>query len=390
MAVCFLSSSVYRVPLDPTVEAKFVALKALAPVVVIGFSPNLRPQAFTQHARFVLLPRPAPVVLRHLTLLVGGVLAGLWAVIRGGVRVLIAQSPYEGAAGAVIKGVARRLGYRVALVIESHGDFELAAAARTPPYAAVLRRTVAFALARADLMRAVSEATRVQLARWAPSLPQVVFPAWTNLEVFLTQVGRDEQRRAEIIFAGSVVPVKGVHVLLRAFAALAVDFPSIRLRIIGPQSDRRYLAALQEQAHQLGVRERITFDGPVSQQVLARRLAEGQIVVAPSLSEGLGRVVLEAMAAGTPVIASRVGGIPELIVDGETGLLVPPDDAVVLATRMRYVLEHPDEAEAMARRARAEASRRFTTEDYARAYQTVVARAEQVLSTHSAHAAPGL
>ena len=81
------------------------------------------------------------------------------------------------------------------------------------------------------------------------------------------------------------------------------------------------------------------------------------VFVLPSMSEGLGRVVVEAMATGTPVIGSQVGGIPEMVEDGVTGFLVQPGDETMLAERLRWILEHPDEAWEMGRRAHAFAKR---------------------------------
>jgi glycosyltransferase involved in cell wall biosynthesis len=86
---------------------------------------------------------------------------------------------------------------------------------------------------------------------------------------------------------------------------------------------------------------------------------------------GLGRVVVEAMATAIPVIGSNVGGIPDMIQDGVTGFLVPPGDDRALADKIRWILEHPDEAEAMGYKARAFAKRFFSTEEYVAGYRRI-------------------
>jgi glycosyltransferase involved in cell wall biosynthesis len=102
------------------------------------------------------------------------------------------------------------------------------------------------------------------------------------------------------------------------------------------------------------------------------------LFVLPSTSEGLGRVVIEAMAAGTPVIGSDVGGIPEIVKNGVTGFLVPPKDEITLADRIRWVLEHPEETREMGRHAHAFAEGFFSTDLYVQHYGELLRRANGI------------
>jgi glycosyltransferase involved in cell wall biosynthesis len=90
-----------------------------------------------------------------------------------------------------------------------------------------------------------------------------------------------------------------------------------------------------------------------------QRLAQADVLVMPSLSEGLGVAVLEAMAMGKPVVASNTGGLPEAVADGETGLLVPPGNAEALAGALLALLEDPDRAQAMGKAGRRRAVDHF-------------------------------
>ena len=98
------------------------------------------------------------------------------------------------------------------------------------------------------------------------------------------------------------------------------------------------------------------------------------LFVLPSLYEGLGIAILEAMAAGLPVVASAVGGIPEVVIHGETGLLVRPGDPVALAAALGHLLRHPEEAGFMGARGRERARERFSIE-------SVVKRHEELYET---------
>ena len=169
--VCFIGGMRYSKPLDPTSEKKFRALAGLGRIYVIGFSADARPRIFTQHAHFYLLPNLPLPVLRYAAMFTAGPMLALWCVLRHGVRVLVAQSPYEGFAAAWAKLLARLLGRRVALVVESHGDFEVSLfLQRRVPfrrlYRFLMRPCARFALKQADMLRAVSSSTRQQLERW--------------------------------------------------------------------------------------------------------------------------------------------------------------------------------------------------------------------------------
>ncbi len=151
-----------------------------------------------------------------------------------------------------------------------------------------------------------------------------------------------------LLSVGRLESVKGHDVLLRAFSILAPFRPDLRLVIAGDGSRRRELDAL---AAELGVAERVVFCGPVGRDEVGRLLATCEFVVVPSRSEGRGLFVLEAMAMGKAVVASRVGGIPEIVHADQTGILVPPDDPDALARAVSSLLDHPERRDELGRRA---------------------------------------
>src|SRR5436309_12123476 len=121
--VCFLGSARYNRPLDATSEKKFRNMKSLGEIFVIGFSGELRPRQFTEHAKFYLLPNLSFALLRYAEMAVLGVLLACWLIFRHGVQVLVAQSPYEGFVAALAKKITSWFGHKIVLVVESHGDF---------------------------------------------------------------------------------------------------------------------------------------------------------------------------------------------------------------------------------------------------------------------------
>ena len=142
-----------------------------------------------------------------------------------------------------------------------------------------------------------------------------------------------------LIFIGRLARVKGVPLLLDALARLAPDHPDLRLTLVGDGPDR---VSLQAEAEALGLAERVQFTGLLCAAEVAEALAAHDALVLPSFAEGLPVVLMEALASRLPVVATQVAGIPELVRDGETGLLVPPGDAEALAAAIARLLADPD------------------------------------------------
>lgn len=138
-----------------------------------------------------------------------------------------------------------------------------------------------------------------------------------------------------LLCVGRLDPAKGHDVLIRAFARIAEDLPGARLHLAGSgpmESDLRRLA------HNLGVVDRVNFLGALAPKEVLERLRLAAVSVVPSRSDNCPLVVIESLVCGIPIVASAVGGIPEMLTDGEDALLVPPDDPTSLASRLKSVL----------------------------------------------------
>lgn len=135
-----------------------------------------------------------------------------------------------------------------------------------------------------------------------------------------------------VLFVGRLEHMKGVDTLLRALASV----PELKLRIVGDGSERHSLEAL---AQKLGIADRVTFTGRVSPETITDEYDRAEIFCGLSRSEALGNVFLEAQAAGCAVIATRVGGIPEIVHDGVDGLLVPSNDPLQAAAALRRIVD---------------------------------------------------
>ena len=185
-------------------------------------------------------------------------------------------------------------------------------------------------------------------------------PAWTDGD------GAPPDGRF-VLVVGRLVEQKGVDVAIRALAELQDD---VRLAVLGEGPER---LRLEQLARELGVADRLLLPGRVGDVAAWLRAAE--LVLHPVRWEGFGLAVLEAMLAGRPVVASAVSAVPELVLDGETGILVRPDDAIALAAAVAGLLANPEVAASMGAAGRRRAEREFSVARMAAATLRVYDRA---------------
>ncbi len=164
-------------------------------------------------------------------------------------------------------------------------------------------------------------------------------------------------------FVGRLEKVKGCEFFIRAAALLAADHPDARFVVAGTGSRAGELRAL---AAELGLGDTVDFVGYV--ESAPGLLAALDVVVVPSLSEASGLTAIEALALNVPVVASRVGGLPEVVLDGVTGLLAPPGDAGAIAGAVRRLLGDPALARSLAAAGAQRVEERFALDQMVEGY----------------------
>jgi glycosyltransferase involved in cell wall biosynthesis len=354
----------YSLPLSPSLEQKFAALEAELDVRVLAAAARvaggdsrfrlvrpIRPRALDGLAFYALLPFRVARELRSFR--PDAVLA-------------------QGAQEAALCVLGRRLARMPAKVIaDIHGD--PAAPARL--YGSPRRRALApladalarFGLRQSDGVRTISAYTS-GLVLGAGVEPTAEFAAFMDLEPFVEREPVPLPERPAALFVGVLERYKAVDVLADAWRLAAPRVPGASLHVVGR-------GALRE------VPERLVADLPgqtrwteaLPTPDVARALDESTVLVLPSRSEGLGRVVVEAFCRGRGVVGSRVGGIPDIVEDGTTGALVAPGDASALADALVRVLSDRGYAERLGAAAH-EAVRPWlaTPEEYARRIRELV------------------
>lgn len=199
---------------------------------------------------------------------------------------------------------------------------------------------------RADTIVAVSSVLAGKVRTCGTSTPISVILNGFNQRA-LPETGGE--RGHTFIQVGSLQEQKRVHVTVRAFARLRERYPDASLTLAGSGPDRAKLEAL---CHELGISGAVRFLGTIPNREVLAEMSKARFFILPSVREGFGIVYLEAMACGCVTIGTEGEGVADLIVSGENGFLVPPDDPDAIVRAVEWCLSHPEETAAIAEKGR--------------------------------------
>jgi teichuronic acid biosynthesis glycosyltransferase TuaC len=232
-----------------------------------------------------------------------------------------------------------------------------------------VRRQSLQAMGECSFPIAISGSVRDSITHYTGELPNLrIIPDGVDGSIF--RLASEGLRRLpnQVLFVGVPRPLKGVDILLQAMRLLVSRGTPANLLLVGGtfyQSYRREYDRLVQMAQELGLAGHVHFGGEKPLPDLVRHMQESSLLVLPSRAESFGAVLVEALACGTPVVATRCGG-PEEIVTDEVGLLVPPENPVALAAAIEQILRQPTRYDPA--KLRAYALERFSWDRIAREY----------------------
>ena len=369
--VLFVGRTRYRLPLNDTLRRKWVALADLLDVRV--FAALAADSPARQDDRlpiFDLVDVARPRLL-------DGVLFYALLPFRVARRLrtfrpdtVLAESPYEAAAAVVARRLARS---DARILLEIHGDWRTATRLYGSParksIAPLGDRVAAWAVRRVDAVRPVSTYL-ADLVRSLGVEPVAVFPAFIDVGPFVDRPVAPLPDRPRALFIGVLELYKNIDGLAAAWRRVAPQVPEARLRLVGSGSRTDVVEALVRD-----LPEQTSWTPVLSTEEVAQALDESSFLVLPSRSEGLGRVIVESLCRGRPVLASWTGGTPDVIQDGVNGILLDPEDTDALVETLVRVLSDRELLGRLAAAARASAEPFLAPpEEYARRIHELVDR----------------
>lgn len=206
------------------------------------------------------------------------------------------------------------------------------------------RALLSWILGKANFLCSTSEIMAREMYRYIDKDTKIeVIPFGVNLQQFSPPEVREAPLQRQVIFgvAKYLQPIYGLDYLLKAFARVEHSYPGLALLKIagsGPE-----LGRLQTMAEKLEVSDKVEWLGEITNSEVARFYQALDVVVVPSLEESFGVTAVEGSACARPIIASRVGGLPEVVLDGKTGIMIESQNVDSLVNAMEYMLENPEE-----------------------------------------------
>jgi glycosyltransferase involved in cell wall biosynthesis len=197
-----------------------------------------------------------------------------------------------------------------------------------------------------------------------PNIKIAVISAGADLESFYPKVKLRKAGPIKLLFVGRLVKQKGLDILLTALAEMGQKQAWV-LDLVG---EGPLQGQLLKTARKYKIKDRITFHGWVQKSNLPEFYRTSDLFILPSRDEGMPNAMLEAMASGLPVIGSRVSGIEEVVVDGKTGFLVPPEDPLALKNIIENILYKPERIQIMSKNCREKIEDQYSWEVAASSY----------------------
>lgn len=363
--VLFVSRERFRLPLDGAQKRKWDAVANVVEPRVLAAAPAGWP---TRDKRFRLVGPARPRVL-------DGALHYLLLPVRIARELrdfrpdaALVQGVHETAAFLLARRLTRS---PVKIVIDIQGDWREA----TRLYGSPLRRLLnpisdvlgPFAVRHADAVRTISVETTALVRRHGRE-PLVTFAPYVDVEAFHAQPPGPLPESPTAIYVGGLERIKGFDTLVEAWRIVASRLPEPHLTVVGDGSLASLAAALVERSQ-----GRVEWQRLLPAEEVARAIDASWLLVLPSRSEGLGRVLLEAACRGRALVGTNRGGIPDVIRPGENGLLVDADDAPALADALVRLLSDRGEAERLGSAARRTGDEwRLTPAQYAERVEALV------------------
>ncbi|MCL5959967.1 MAG: glycosyltransferase family 4 protein [Chloroflexi bacterium] len=218
---------------------------------------------------------------------------------------------------------------------------------------------------KADVVLCISEFEKELIERSGFRVKRFeIVPPWIDVAEFerpspsfYAKFGIDSTQTPVLLFVGRIAPEKGLDILLRAFAATLARDPEPVLVLVGPDGGQR--ATIEQLAAELKCNQNLIFAGQVSRTELIAAYQQATMFVFPTLYEAFGIVLIEAMAAGLPVIAANAAAVPFVVSHGETGILFPKQDSAALSRSITELLRDASQRRKLSETARQHVNRKF-------------------------------
>ena len=342
--VLFISPTFYSLPLTDNIIKKHQYLDEVANVTVLAFSSQKK--VFKEsETNFYFSKKIDSRIFNYFKILFISYFEIPKLINKHNIEIVTFQDPITSFLG-VYK--IKKNFKNIKIVLESHGDFintlKLEKNLIFPNvYKKLFIKIASYTIKNADILRAVSSSTEEQALSFDDSKRVVRFPAWIDFEIFSNiQPTRSDVGNFKILFIGSITDRKKPHMIIDALPKL--QDKDVELHLVGPTPNNKYLEELREKIIFNNLEDRVYIHGIKSRDDVKEFYSENNLMILPSVSEGLARVIFESQVTACPVLVTDAPGMQDIVIDGQTGYIFESNDLESLVEKIDYIIQNYNEA----------------------------------------------
>ena len=349
--VLFIAPTTYKLPLDDNMQKKFEFLSQVCKLNVVAFA-NEKKKIKLENGDLYFYKKTSNRFINYFKIIFLSLFSISKIIKRKKIEVVSFQDPVSSFLSMFIIKMRHK---NIKVIVETHGDFiETLGLEKNLIFPRIYRKLfiklASYTIKNADIIRAVSSSTEAQVQKMNKTKKIVRFPAWVDFDDFKDIEINRVNTTFQILFIGSVTDRKKPHLIIEAMKLLKKE--NIELLIVGPMPNAKYLSFLKNLINDHGLEANVKFFGEVDRKEVKSFYSKINLMILPSVSEGLARVIFESQATACPVLVTDAPGMGDIVIDGQTGYVFESNNVESLAKKIQYIEENYDEAMHVGRNAK--------------------------------------
>ena len=350
--VLFIAPTTYQLPLTENLKKKFITLSEVCNVSVLAFA-NSKTFLNETYGNFYLNKKIKNRLINYFRIIQISIFTTHKIIKKENIDIVCFQDPVS-SFFSILFLKARRAGVKI--VVETHGDFietlSLEKNLVLPRlYKKLFYIMAKYSIGKSNIIRAVSSSTEQQVLDIDSSKSVVRFPAWIDFKDFQNIEPKPLSKdKFNILFIGSVTDRKKPHMIIEAIQR--INDKSYHLSIVGPAPNEKYFKELKDLIDKSDLQNQVSLIGPVDRESVKDYYSTSNLMILPSISEGLARVIFESQVAMCPVLVTDAPGMSDIVIDGQTGYVFESNNLDSLSLKIEYIKNNYDEASLVAKNAK--------------------------------------
>jgi len=349
--VLFIAPTTYQLPLTENLKKKFITLSEVCNVSVLAFA-NRKTFLNETYGNFYLNKKIKNRLINYFRIIQISIFTTHKIIKKENIDIVCFQDPVSSFFSILFLKVRRA---EVKIVVETHGDFietlSLEKNLVLPRlYKKLFYIMAKYSIGKSNIIRAVSSSTEQQVLDIDSSKSVVRFPAWIDFKDFQNIEPKPLSKdKFNILFIGSVTDRKKPHMIIEAIQR--INDKSYHLSIVGPAPNEKYFKELKDLIDKSDLQNQVSLIGPVDRESVKDYYSTSNLMILPSISEGLARVIFESQVAMCPVLVTDAPGMSDIVIDGQTGYVFKSNNLDSLSLKIEYIKNNYDEASLVAKNA---------------------------------------